>query len=169
MYQKTEISIFKVYKSQLEEAKINDVADLIEVNAHPCQYFLGTLSIKEDGTISLCPSLNLKLGVVDLKNNFAEEVQKISEHQFFSMSLASITPCNNCRYFQLCGTGCRSDALDWAKNYKNADPISCSIMPLTEKYIVPILSENLKALYQKLIDKNKGMPKYSYGSQSEIP
>jgi radical SAM protein with 4Fe4S-binding SPASM domain len=158
-YQKSEISIFKVYKSQLER---------IDINAHPCQYFLGTLSIKEDGTISLCPSLNLNMGSIDSKNDFAETMQKISTHQFFSMNLASIMPCRDCRYFQLCGTGCRADALDWTKNYKDADPISCSIMPFVEKHILPILSEKLNALYQQMIDKKGKLPKYSFKSQAEI-
>ncbi|MBU1102848.1 radical SAM protein [Patescibacteria group bacterium] len=167
-YQKSEISIFKVYKSQLEKIGINDVASLTEVNAHPCQYFLGTISIKENGRISLCPSFNLTMGSIGLNSNFAETAQKISEHQFFSMNLASIAPCKNCRYFQLCGTGCRSDALDWTKNYENADPISCSIMPLTEKYVLPILSKNLRVLYQQLIDEKGSSPKYNFQSQSEI-
>ena len=49
--------------------------------------------------------------------------------------------------------------MSWLDNENEVDPISCSIMPLIEKYIVPVLPEEDGIIYGKLIDKEKEYPR----------
>lgn len=158
--QRTEIVLFKIYKSQLEGISIDSALSKSDTSLHPCQYFFGTLAIKPNGTITICSPMEFVLEKINSINDLESVIRSVEQNNFFNLRIDEIADCKSCKYALLCGSGCRADALRWTGNIKNADPISCLMMPLVEEIIIPILSENLREVYKNLIKKDGKPPKY---------
>jgi len=162
------LSIFRIYKSDLESVNSENLDPLLSVEAHPCEYSLGQMAVNDLGNISLCSPLKLIMGNIDEEKDFSKITQKFLENPFFALTLDSIEYCRECRYFQLCGTGCRADALEWTGDVTKPDPVACSVMPLVERHIIPLLSTHLRGIYQRMIKAEASHPKYSFSSQLEM-
>lgn len=161
-FKKINLEIFKVYKSQIEKISLKDLAKIKNLSLHPCAYFFGTITIKPNGCITLCAPLEYCLGSVFSKKsnliNLKESLNQILNNKFFNMQIRDMKKCLGCRYVYLCGGGCRADAYDWFKNIRAQDPVSCLLMPLIEKEIVPILPKKIKKIYKDSIIKNRKFP-----------
>ncbi len=160
--QKTEIVMFRAYKSQLEEISLDDANTQSDLTLHPCNYFFGRFAVKPDGSITLCSPLQLSLSKIDFASGgLIRSVALAEKNKFFDLRINDIEDCKNCRYLSLCGSGCRADAMRWTGNAIIADPVSCVIMPLVEQVIMPVLSQNLKTIYTRLIKEDGEAPTYA--------
>jgi radical SAM protein with 4Fe4S-binding SPASM domain len=157
---KIELALFRVYKSQLENIKMETVIAKTDTSLHPCDYFLGTLAIKPDRTVRLCSPMQNKLGRVGENINLKEVLRSAEGNNFFDLKVNELENCKGCKYLLLCGGGCRADALRWTGDLLEADPISCIMMPLVEEKVIPILSSNLATVYKNLIENNGKPPKF---------
>lgn len=166
--QKMEISAFRVYKSSLEGVVLDDVANIICDDAHPCEYAIGRMAVSVDGNVSICSPLHYSMVNAWEASSFSDLAERLAKHPFFQMSLNDIKGCSGCRYYRLCGTGCRGEALEWLGNHDNVDPLSCSLMQHIESIIVPILSPQLQQLYRELIDIHGRNPTLIFPSQREM-
>lgn len=166
--QRTQIALFRIYKSQLENISIDVAMSQSNVSLHPCQYFFGTLAIKPNRAITICSPMKLVLSWLDSTNNLEVALKQAEGNEFFNLRVNDIQDCKDCRYILLCESGCRADALLWTDDLMNADPISCSMMPLVEKNIIPVLSKNLREIYTSLINTNGRPPRYKIVYADEL-
>ena len=149
------LEIFNVYKSQIKLEEYHD----FDLDVHPCSYYNNTVTVRPNGDLTFCPSLGFKLANWRETHDLTKAIEKTEKHKYMNVKIRNIKECVNCRYLKLCGGGCRADAVSWLDNENEVDPISCSIMPLIEKYIVPVLPEEDGIIYGKLIDKEKEYPR----------
>lgn len=161
-FKKINLEIFKVYKSQIEKLSLKDIEKSKDLSLHPCAYFFGTIAIKANGCITLCAPLEYCLGNIFIKKsnaiNLKKSLNQILKNKFFSMKIKDMKGCLKCRYVYLCAGGCRADAYDWFKNIRAKDPISCLLMPLIEKEIIPIFPKKIQKIYEDAIMKNRKNP-----------
>jgi len=110
---------------------------------HPCDYALGSATIRPNGDVSFCPSLDINFGNVkdsSLKNILNNE--KFVE--FNKISIKDVDDCKDCKYLNICGTGCRADAYELEGDLHAKDPSACSHFKDFEDEILPILSKELQ-------------------------
>ena len=74
-------------------------------------------------------------------------------------NLGQLKNCQNCRYLNLCGGGCRADALSLTKDLFEVDPMACSVLLFMEKEILPLLPENDKQMIKNSINQDGRTPK----------
>lgn len=117
---------------------------------HPCQYTLGSLTIRPNGDVSFCPSLDIPIGNVK-----KEKIRDIlnSNNRLFNLRIKDIKDCQGCKYLPICGTGCRADAYYMTGDLYSRDPIACESMKMFEKYILPILPLERKKEFKRLTEK----------------
>ena len=166
-FAKIELLLFRAYKSSLEDISLEDAKNASESDAHPCAYNAGQITINADGSVTLCTPLAVKMSNAN-EMSFQEIMNSMSGHPFFLIKQSDIDHCTNCRYYGLCAGGCRADALEWTGNYRNPDPIACSLMPAVEKHVIPVLSNKLRCVYLALINSEGEQPKYSFISQKDM-
>lgn len=150
-----ELELFNIYKSELT------VDNAIEFNydSHPCAYRKGSYPMRPNGDLIFCPSMDLAMSNYIKEGSLKKAIEKKYEHPFYDIKISDFKECMNCRYLNLCNTGCRVDALYYLGDYINVDPICCNLMPLIESEIIPVLPPELKDFYKKLIDDSKDYPK----------
>jgi len=166
--QRMELTAFRVYKSSLENLAADNMDDPGFDNAHPCAYAIGKMAVGVDGKVSICSPLQLEIARAWEYDDFLQLVNVYSTHPFFLLRQGELGNCKRCRYYRLCGTGCRGEALEWMGKCDAIDPLSCSVMPLVEEKIVPILSSRLRTIYKSLINEEGLDPEFVFPSQREM-
>lgn len=123
---------------------------LFDKKNHPCNYYLGSFTIKPDGEVSLCPTLPISFGNI-YNQSLCEIIQGKRFENFKEIKISHIKKCVQCKYLNLCGGGCRADALFLRGNICQEDPRSCLNMKYFEKFIIPVLpiktQENIIKLF----------------------
>ena len=149
------LEIFNVYKSQINP----DGYYLFNDEVHPCAYYNDTVTVRPNGDLTYCPSLAFPVSNWRETRSLESSLRSAFQHKYFSLTLKQLSGCGMCRYFKICGGGCRADAITWADDELSPDPISCTLMPLIEKYIAPVLPVAERKMYEKLIDSSKNSPR----------
>jgi len=126
---------------------------LYTINDHPCQYAIDSFTVQTSGAVSFCPSLPIVFG--NLNNSTLKDILKSEQYlKFKALTVNMIDKCNQCRYLQLCGGGCRADALALNKNINSLDPLSCRHMIVFEKYILNVLPDYIQTKIKSLINED---------------
>lgn len=120
-------------------------------DVHPCEYAMPSVSINNLGNVSFCPSLALIFGNIR-KKNLSEILISEEYKKFINLKIKNLRNCSECKYIKLCGGGCRADALEVNKDITSIDKLSCERAILFEKYILPILPDNIRKNYGLLIE-----------------
>lgn len=129
---------------------------------HPCQYALDSFTVQTSGDVSFCPSLSTVFG--NLKNSTLKDILTSDEYlNFSSIKIKDINPCSNCRYLNLCGSGCRADSLAINNNLVSYDPFSCRRMINFEKYILSILPFDISSKLKSLLNEKGYIPNFELG------
>lgn len=142
------LEIFNVFKPEMLNYKLNDFV-LFNENSHPCDYYLGSFTIKSNGDVGLCPTLPVSFGNIH-KQNLCNLINKNKFQQFKKMKITDIKECMDCKYLKLCGTGCRADAIFSTGDIYNKDLKSCVNLKYFEKYILPVLPKQTRTNITKL-------------------
>lgn len=150
-----ELELFNIYKSELTP----DNAIEFDYDSHPCAYRKGSFPMRPNGDMIFCPSMDIAMSNYVKEGNLKKTIDKKFSHPFYDIKIKDFKECMNCRYINLCNTGCRVDSLYYLGNYLEVDPICCNLMPLIESEIVPILPNDLKEFYKKLIVEENAYPK----------
>ncbi len=146
-----ELELFNLYKSGIITNELFE----FDVNLHPCSYSgWRTLCIKPNGDLIFCPSLLTPFS--NIKNKYGEiniskAIEDAKKNNFFQISVGDIEKCKNCKYLNICGSGCRADALYWENDILAPDPVACKYMELMEKRVLPILPQEESVYLSKLI------------------
>jgi len=143
--------MFSIYQPGLEDADIIPQTQ----NMHPCAYNKRNLGVRGNGEVTPCSRfLNLQLG--NIKNNSIRDVKQSKEFkEFWDIKIGSISECKDCKYIYICGCGCRANAVAEGTGILGKDPVACAIMPLFEKYIIPLFSQETQECYNSLILKSQ--------------
>jgi radical SAM protein with 4Fe4S-binding SPASM domain len=156
---KFELGIANIYKSDINYSQMFN----FNLQYHPCEYNRYGICLRPNGDISFCPSLNLVFGNIKEERDFVSLVKKIrKENDFYKIKVSQIKDCIGCRYLNICGGGCRADALYLTGDIMRKDVVNCSLLPLVEKYILPVLDEKEHIGFLSLINKRGFVPKGKY-------
>lgn len=147
------MGIYNVYDSEITS---EDYVDM-DLDVHPCLYQYRYLCVKTNGNLIFCPALNLPMTSVR-DQSITEALAGSQWLRDFGKLTVKTVQCGKCRYIKLCGGGCRADALGWFGKIDAIDPNSCCLMARVEKEIVPLLSSDEQAAYERLIDPYGDMP-----------
>ncbi|MDR3559410.1 MAG: radical SAM protein [Candidatus Pacebacteria bacterium] len=147
------LGIYNVYDSDITS---EDYVDM-DLNVHPCKYQYRYLCVKTNGNLIFCPALNIPMGSVR-GMSIREALAKSQWLDNFGKLTVDSVQCAGCRYIKLCGGGCRADALGWFSKMNAIDPNSCCLMVRVEKEIIPMLSPDEQAAYNRLIDRDGNLP-----------
>lgn len=150
-----ELELFNIYKSELTPTNVIE----FEHEMHPCAYRTGSFPMRPNGDMVFCPSMDLPMSNFVKAGSLRKAIDEKYKHPFYDIKISDIKGCKNCRFLNLCNTGCRVDSYYYMKDFKEIDPICCNLMPLIEKEIIPILPKELGEFYKKLIDETKDYPK----------
>lgn len=117
---------------------------------HPCDYALGCATIRPNGDVSFCPSLNIVFG--NLKNDKLVDVLKNKDFlKFCRIKIKDIKDCQNCKYLKICGSGCRADAFYLNNDILSKDDVSCKIIKNFHKHILPLLPDDKISQFEEML------------------
>ena len=142
-----ELELFNIFKSELTPTNAIE----FDYDTHPCAYRKGSFPMRPNGDMIFCPSMDVPMSNYVTEGNLTAAIDKKFSHPFYNLRIQDFGTCMNCRYLNLCNTGCRVDALYYMGDYGAVDPICCNLMPLIEREIIPILPEKLRQFYESLI------------------
>ncbi|WP_427340778.1 radical SAM protein [Caloranaerobacter sp. DY30410] len=128
------IEVKNLFKPELINGKIIK----FDANEHPCNYNIGSITIRGNGDVGFCPSLPLNFGNIK-EQSIKEITQNTKFNDFINLKVSQISEkCLDCKYLELCGAGCRADSYLLTKSLNEIDRISCDILPYIETDILPI-------------------------------
>lgn len=140
----------------LNECDINKFQTYAE-QTHPCAYALDGFTIQTSGDISFCPSLPIVFG--NTKESKLKDILSSKKYKDFSnINISEIGNCTQCRYLNLCGGGCRADAVAINNDILSTDQLSCQRMLYLEKFILNVLPENVSKKIKLLLNENGFIP-----------
>ncbi|MEK7148618.1 MAG: radical SAM protein [Patescibacteria group bacterium] len=128
------LGIANIYKSQIASVPYHE----FDINMHPCCY-RDIVCVKPNGDVNVCAAYNLKTAHVGEGTSLKVAYSTSKGNPFYSMKVREISECVSCRYLRICGGGCRADSQYLTGSIFSPDPKCCSLLPLVEKEILPIL------------------------------
>lgn len=165
-----DIEINNIFRTILLNAKYdpskkNEVEKFLEKRAlsSPCDYVADhQLSIRSNGKATLCQYFHdtifdFKKYDYDVTETVKNE-NKVIENELL---MDDLPYCKNCKYCLVCNSGCRSRVQFLTGDIKDADPVSCYLMPKVVKTLIPLLPEETQKVYKCFINENGNEPKYS--------
>jgi radical SAM protein with 4Fe4S-binding SPASM domain len=145
---KLELDIIQAFRSQLLRQKIFFAFNR---NSHPCAY-RRVLAIRPDGGMSYCATWDKVFGNL-LNEKIEDIIQKKEWREFEEIQIKDLKKCAECRYLNICGGGCRARALYSTGDLLAPDPLACKVHSLSEKYIWPLLSIEIKEILYSSLKK----------------
>lgn len=147
------IGIVNIYKSEIASVPYHE----FDLSAHPCCY-RDIVCVKPTGEIHVCAAYNLKIAHLKEAGSLEATYAAAKAHPFYSMKISEIPGCTDCRYLRICGGGCRADSQYLTGSGLNPDPVCCSLLPLVEKEIFPILPTEERDIFVSLCNPLGTMP-----------
>ncbi|MBD8923241.1 radical SAM protein, partial [bacterium] len=112
------------------------------LDSKPCEY-QGSLTVRPNGDISFCPSMNLTFGNI-LTDDIDDIVKKQEWKNFANIKVEDLDDkCRNCKYMKYCGGGCRADGFYDTGNIKGISPLTCELIEFYVEKVLPLI-ENSK-------------------------
>jgi len=136
-----------------------------DLDSHPCNYQLHSMTINPSGEILLCPSLHLSFG--NIKN--LEDYRSLKKwKEFISKKREYPEGCKNCRYIKICGGGCRANAFYTTGKLWGKDELSCKLMEFLEKKILPHYPLVLQNQFKRLLLYKIMIKNYSFKTMGSL-
>lgn len=137
---------------------------LIKEDDHPCAYSFGAITIKPNGDIGFCPTLDWIFGNISSISISDVPYQELFQ-KWISIKAKDVGDCIGCKYFPVCGTGCRADAYYQSGNLFSKDFNACLFISNFHKRVVPILPERLQILFKEMLYYQGWEPLESQGRE----
>lgn len=139
------LGIANIYKSQIAKVSYCD----FDVNMHPCCY-RDIICVKPNGEVHACAAYDLKIANVREEASLGATYAVAKANPFYSLKVSGIPECVGCRYLRICGGGCPADSQYLTGSIIGPDPKCCSLLPLVEKEILPILPPEERNVFMSL-------------------
>ncbi|MGI6680596.1 MAG: radical SAM protein [Bdellovibrionota bacterium] len=140
------LEIQNLFKSQM----LNEQCFRFDLNSGVCSYISDGVTIRSDGNVAICPTLALSCGNI-LEQSLEDIFLSKERESLLSIKVQDLNKCPNCKYVNICGGGCRADALAEKGSLYDFDPIACYLMGVLEEKVLPILPENMRERISSLI------------------
>lgn len=121
-----------------------------DVNCGTCSYIKNGVTIRPNGDVLICPTLEISCGNVKDKS-LKEIIDGKLRKELLNIKVCQISKCCKCKYNTICGGGCRADALNETGSIYNNDVVACFHMTIMEEKILPLLPLKLKKMIEKEI------------------
>ncbi len=130
-------------------------------SSHPCEYRMGTINVTAKGDLTICPLKTKSLAKVRDHDHLRDACGQARKHEdFYAIRCYDLSDCHGCRYQKVCGGGCRAHAELQASELA-PDPQRCLMMVRWEKFILPILPEDIAKTKYDLLDESGHDPYFS--------
>ena len=130
-----EFDVNKLFRSSLLS---NSVTLSYSLDSKPCEY-QGSLTVRPDGQVSFCPSLELTHGNI-LTTPLSQITSDDKWVEFSNITVVDLNSrCHNCVYMPYCGGGCRADAYYETGSLYGIAPFTCELMKLYVEKVVPMI------------------------------
>lgn len=137
-----EFDINKLFRSSL---LLNSKTLSYSLKSKPCEY-QGSLTVRPNGQISFCPSLEITHGNL-LTTPLAEIVNDEKWIEFSNITVADLdSKCHSCKYLSYCGGGCRADGYYETGNLYGIAPLTCELIRFHVESIIPMINKFRGAL-----------------------
>jgi radical SAM protein with 4Fe4S-binding SPASM domain len=128
---------------------------------HPCEYAIHNCTIKPNGDVLFCASLEgfegAKLG--NVKDIAIKKMWESETHnKIQNLKISDINFCPECKFVKMCGTGCRSNSFLANNTITEPDFRACISMLNLDKEIIPMLPKNLQKQWHGLLNKSGKIP-----------
>lgn len=135
------LDINKVFRSSFLDGYEQIYYDL---NSKPCEY-QGSLTVRPNGNISFCPSLNKTYGNI-LKDSIEDIVNSDGWREFSNIKVKDLDKkCLECKYMKYCGGGCRADGFYETGSLYGISTFTCDLVEFYVEEILPLIeNENRK-------------------------
>lgn len=111
------------------------------LNSKPCDY-QGSLTIRPNGDISFCPSMNIVYGNI-LQDDITKIIKGDSWNKFASIRVRDLDKkCHKCKYLKYCGGGCRADGYYDTGNLFGISNFTCDLMKFYVEKVIPLIEKN---------------------------
>ncbi len=137
-----------------------------DIKKSPCNYQLHSITINPKGDILLCPSLHIPFG--NIKNDLDSYRNLTKWKKFISKDRTTPKGCKNCKYINICGGGCRANALTYSRDLWGKDELSCKLMKFLEKEIIELYPKELQEQFKELLIPKFKIKRYTKESQKGI-
>ena len=135
-----EMDINKIFRSAFLR---NFTSMKYDMNTKPCEY-QGSLTIRPNGDVSFCPSLELVYGNI-LKDNIEDIVNSKGWKNFSNIMVKDLPEkCLTCEYLEYCGGGCRADAYYASKSLYGICDFTCKLVKFYVDKVLPMIKENIE-------------------------
>jgi len=145
---KFELDIIQAFRSQLLKQKSFFT---FNENSYPCAY-RRVLAVRPSGSMSYCATWDKVFGNL-LSEEVEEIIQKRDWKEFEKIKIKNLKGCAKCKYFRICGGGCRARAFYSTGDILAPDPLACQVYSLSEKYIWPIFPKEIKEILYSSLKK----------------
>lgn len=110
------------------------------LDSKPCEY-QGSLTVRPNGDISFCPSLNKTFG--NILNDSIENIVNNEEWiKFSNIKVKDLNPkCHKCKYLKVCGGGCRADAYYEKNDIYEISDFNCELIEFFVEEVLPLIDE----------------------------
>ena len=133
------------------------------LSEHPCSYAVNNCTIKPNGDVVFCSSLEGYEGAYlgNVKEKPLVDIWYSGTHmKFQSLSIKEIPECASCKFVRLCGGGCRSNAWLTYKDIYRPDPRACLAMRTIDERVIPLLPKPLQEEWKRLVISDGQEPKW---------
>lgn len=143
-----------LYTRFMEDIHLESVPDFkLNPLRNPCLDCLGRgeiLTVNTSGHVQLC-TVSRDVSVPIRESLIDAVLQLLTRKELTKYVYQDWIECLECRYRNICGCGCPSLATTYGNEWTGKDPFQCMVMERWEKYIVPILPEGVREVYQKAL------------------
>ncbi len=128
--------------------------EVYSLNDHPCSYAVNNCTVKPNGDIVFCSSLEGYKGAYlgNIKRKSLKKIWYSNTHmRFQALRIKDLPQCINCKFVQVCGGGCRSNAWLTYQDIYHPDPRACLSMKTINEKVVPLIPQNLQEEWKNLL------------------
>ncbi|CAJ2794745.1 radical SAM/SPASM domain-containing protein [Burkholderia pseudomallei] len=154
-----ELWMFTIYRPGLEDWAFTKQ----DLHMHPCTYNKRNIAVRGNGEITPCSRFLHPMGNIATSSLSSVRKEK-GFSDYWNIRIGDLQDCRNCKYLYACGGGCRAHAQYETGDLMSNDPIACQIMPLFERYILPLFSQSTRDSFEILVREAEaqgmaGLPK----------
>lgn len=162
-YEKIDIDIQHLFSSEIFSDDF--IFEPYSLDQKCCEYQKG-IFVNNNGDLVYCPNSQLPIiNVADVSEYdeiilARDSALRKDKYHISDVTINEKKECAGCRYMKLCGGGCPAITYNTTNNVELPDYIKCSFNTVWEKYILPILPENIQELYRQAINEQGTIPDF---------
>lgn len=166
-YEKLNMDLERIFIYDHLKMKRDDIKEAFsfwkekELNNNTCSYINHQLTIRSNGVGTLCQYFHNT--IYDFKKYDYDIEESVKNSNFpieTTLQEKELSDCIGCKYYGLCGRGCRNNALFLTGDIRNADPIACYFSKRRYEELKHLLPKETQKCMDYFYDSKGKNPKY---------